>query len=46
MHEFREKLKIVEGDGGRFLGNRALEFAEISWACYHSPYASTHETTF
>jgi len=46
MHESREKLKMAEGDGGQFLGNRALEFSEISWACYHHPYASPHETNF
>lgn len=37
---------MAEGDGGQFLGNRALEFAEISWTCYHNPYASPHETDF
>jgi len=46
MHRSREKLKMVEGDGGRFLGNHALEFFEISWECYHHPNASPHETIF
>jgi len=27
MHQSREKVKMAEGDGGRFLENRALEFA-------------------
>lgn len=30
MHECREKLKMAEGDGGRFLGNSALAFSEIA----------------
>jgi len=46
MHRSREKLKMPEGDGGLFLGNHALEFDEISWACYHRPYASLQEATF
>jgi len=35
-----------EGDGGQFLGNCALEFAKISWACYHHPYAPPHQKGF
>jgi len=46
MHRYREKIKMAEGDGGLFLGNHALEFAEIAWECYHHPYASPHKTTF
>ena len=46
MHGSQEKLKMAEGDGGRFLGNCALEFSEIAWACYHHPYASPHEIGF
>ena len=45
MHEYRENAKMVEGDGGQFLGNYALEFAEIALACYHHPYASPPETS-
>jgi len=30
MHEYQENLKMVVGDGGRFLENYALEFVEIS----------------
>lgn len=37
---------MVGGDGGWFLENCALEFAEIDWECYHHPYASPHETTW
>jgi len=44
MHGSRGKLKMAEGDGGQFLGNRVLEFVEIACACYHHPYASPHET--
>jgi len=44
IHEYREKIKMFVGDGGRFLKNCALEFAEIAWACYHHPYAYPHET--
>jgi len=46
MDGSREKLQMVEGDRGQFIGNRALEFAEFDWACYHHPYASPNETTF
>jgi len=46
MHRSREKVKIYEGDGGQFPGNRALEFSEIAWVCYHHPYASPHEAIF
>jgi len=46
MHRSQEKLKMVEGDEGRFLGNHTLEFAKIAWECYHHPYASPRETTF
>ena len=46
MHGFQEKQKMAKGDGHQFLGNRALELAEIFWACYHHPYASPHETGF
>lgn len=44
MHGSRGKLKMAEGDGGRFIGNHALKFTKISWAHYHHPYASPHET--
>ena len=37
---------MVEGDRGQFLGNSALELAEIAWAGYYHPYASPHETGF
>ena len=37
---------MFEGDGGQFLGNHVLEFVEISWACYHHPYASPPETSW
>ena len=30
MHEYCENAKMAVGDGGRFLENCALEFAEIS----------------
>ena len=46
MHRSFEKLKMVGGDGGRFLGNRVLKCVEISWSCYHHPYVSPHEITF
>jgi len=46
MHRFREKWKMAEGDRGQFLGNRALELAEISWVGYYHLYASPHETGF
>jgi len=46
MHGSQEKLKMAEGDGGQFLGNHALEFSEITGACYHHPYASPHEIVF
>lgn len=46
MHGSREKLKMAEGDGGRFLGNRALQLVKISWECYHYPYAFPHKTNF
>jgi len=44
MHGFWENAKMVEGDGGQFLRNRALEFAETSWECYHHSYASPPKT--
>ena len=31
---------MADGDGGRFLGNRALELGEIAWACCHRPYTT------
>jgi len=46
MHGSQEKLKMDEGDGGQFHGNLALYFVEISWECYHHPYASPHEKYF
>jgi len=46
MHGSREKLKMAEGEGGRFLGNHVMEFVEIAWECYYHPYASPHETYF
>jgi len=30
MHGSREKIKMVEGDGGQFLENCALEISEIA----------------
>ena len=46
MHESREKLKMAEGDRAQFLGNHALELAEIAWVGYYHPYATPHETSF
>ena len=46
MYGFQGKLKMDEGDGGQFLGNRALQLAEIAWACYYYPYASPREIGF
>lgn len=46
MHGSRKKLTMDEGDGGQFLGNSALELAEIAWAGYYHPYASCHEAGF
>ena len=37
---------MAKGDRGQFLGNRALELAEIALADYYHPYASPHETGF
>lgn len=46
MHGYGENAKMAEGDGGQFLGKRALEFSEIDWTCYHHPYPSPLETTW
>ena len=46
MHGYGENEKMAEGDGGRFLGNRALELAKIAWACFHHPYTTPHKTVF
>ena len=46
MHGYWENAKMAEVDGGQFLGNRELEFAEIAWACYHHPYETPHEIVF
>lgn len=37
---------MAEGDGGQFLGNRALEVAKIASACYHHPHATPNEMVF
>jgi len=34
------------GDGGRFLENYTLEFAEITYACYYHPYVSPPEISW
>ena len=46
MHRFREKLKMVVGDGSQFLEKCALEFAKITSSCYHHPYASPPQTNW
>ena len=39
MHGYREKLKMVLGDGGQFLEKCAPKFVEMFWECYYHPYA-------
>ena len=40
MHGYGENTKMADGDGGRFLGNRAPELDEISRSCFHCPYTT------
>ena len=46
MHGYGENAKMADGDGGGFLGNRALEWAETAWACFHHPYTIPCKTVF
>jgi len=40
------KMEMVEDFREQFLGNHALESAEIAWVGYYHPYAYPHETGF
>ena len=44
MHSYGENAKMDNGDGGRFIGNRASELHETAQACFHRPCTIPHKT--